>query len=125
TLNGVSGIEEGALIFKDGFIIASFYEYECNKITIFGKTSLEHVFNSFVAEYCIADIVGLSNQQVDLVTAFNDKAKLEVPLQKGDLGKMLPKIFSKELGLKVISSSSDKSDKSDIYKKLGLSELGV
>lgn len=125
TLNGVSGIEEGALIFKDGRIVASFYEYGMYKVTIFGNESLEHVFNSFAAEYCIADVVSLSNQQVDLVTAFNDKAKLETPLQKGDIGKMVQKSFSKELGQKVANESIEKNDKAEIYKKLGLSELGV
>ncbi len=106
-------------------MIAAIYEYEFYGITVFGDSAIPHVFNSYAADFIIADIVTLSNQQVDLVTAFNDKAKLQKPIQKSDIAKLMPKSFSKEFARSVLAhivNSTD--DKSNIFKKLGLAGLG-
>ena len=125
TIEGVNGIEEGIILFKEGRIAGAFYDYDLAGITVFGDTSIPHVFNSFAAENVVADIVSLSNQQVDLVTAFNDKAKLEKPINKGQIRKLIPKVFSAQLAQSVLSGvSPEKDSKKDIFKKLGLTSLG-
>ena len=125
TCEGYDGIEEGVLIFKDGELIASLFEYEFHGITVFGDTAIPHVFNSFAAVYVVADIVSLSNQQVDLVTAFNDKSKLLKPVSRGEIGRLIPKVYSGEYAKAVLTNVVKKEEtKVDIFKKLGLSGLG-
>lgn len=125
TLYGFDGVEEGILLFKDGALIAAIYEYELYGITVFGDSAVPHVFNSYAADFIVADIVALSNQQVDLVTAFNDKSKLQKPVQKGDVSRLMAKTFSKELARSVLTHIvSSTEDKAGIFKKLGLAGLG-
>ncbi|HZX19891.1 MAG TPA: hypothetical protein VFF13_02665 [archaeon] len=125
TLQGFNGLEEGILLFKEGFLVGSIYEYDLQGLTVFGDSSIEHVFNAFAAEYVSADIVSLSNQQVDLVTAFNDKAKLHKVISKKDIGRSIPKVFSPQQAELVLKDFLGKKDsKKDIFKKLGLSSLG-
>ncbi len=125
TLQGVKGVEEGILLFKEGSLVAAFYEYCLPGITVFGDASVPHVFNSFAGEFVAADIVSLSNQQVDLVTAFNDKSKLNKPVSKGDIPKMIPKVYSTKFAEGVLSQvDPGNSSKKDLFKKLGLSGLG-
>jgi len=125
TIEGTNGIEEGIILFKDGRLVGAFYDYDLAGITVFGDTSIPHVFNSFAAEHVVADIVSLSNQQVDLVTAFNDKSKIEKPINRGQIGKLIPKVFSAQLAQSVLSEiKTEKESKKDIFKKLGLTGLG-
>ena len=125
TIDGFDGLEEGVLIFKEGALLASLYEYDLHGITVFGDTALPHVFNSFAAVYVVADIVSLSNQQVELVTAFNDKSKLLKIVSRGDVGRMIPKVYSSEYAKSVLTDVVKKEEsKVDIFKKLGLSGLG-
>jgi len=124
SLYGFDAIEEGVLLFKDGLPIAAIYEYEFYGVTIFGDAALPHIFNSFAADFIVADIVSLSNQQIDLVTAFNDKAKLGKVVQKSDVVRLMVKGFSRDLAKSVLSNVvSSVEDKSDIFKKLGLAGL--
>ena len=125
SLEGFDGIEEGLLLFKGGSIVAAFYEYDLYGITVFGDSAIKHVFNSFAAEYVVGDVISLSNQQVDLVTAFNDKSKVSESIPKNQVAKLIPKIFSHELAKGVLSEIVKESEsKKDIFKKLGLSKLG-
>lgn len=125
TLYGFDGVEESVMIFKEGGFIAAIYEYELYGITVFGDSAVPHIFNSFAVEHIVADIVSLSNQQVDLITAFNDKAKLAKIVQKQDIAKMVPKGFSAELARSMLNELvKQEDDKSNVFKKLGLSGLG-
>ncbi|HLC79322.1 MAG TPA: DUF2226 domain-containing protein [archaeon] len=125
TLEGYDGLEEGVLIFKEGGMLAAMYEYDLHGFTVFGDQALPQVFNSFAAEYVVGDIVSLSNQQVDLVTAFNDKSKLLRVVNKSDIGRLIPKIYSAEFAKSVLREVVKKDEsKSDLFKKLGLSGLG-
>ncbi len=125
TADGYDGLEEGILIFREGTLLAALYEYDLHGITVFGDSALAHVFNSFAAVYVVADIVSLTNQQVDLVTAFNDKSKLQKNVSKGDIGRLIPKVYSAEYARGVLTDVVKKEEsKVDIFKKLGLSGLG-
>ncbi len=125
TLEGFDGIEEGVLIFREGVLAASLYEYDLHDITVFGDSAVAQVFNSFAAEYVVADLIMLTEQQVDLVTAFNDKSKLQRPVSKNDVARLLPKVFSQQFAKDVLKHvQGDEESKSDVFKKLGLSGLG-
>ncbi|MCR4335466.1 MAG: hypothetical protein NUV57_02925 [archaeon] len=122
---GYDGLEEGMLLFKQGSLVGAYCEYDLHGITIFGDDSIIHVFNSFAASFVIGDLVSLSNQQVDLVTAFNDKAKLDSPISKENISKLVPKVYSKELVESILSAVvHEKDNRKDVFKKLGLSGLG-
>ncbi|MAG18136.1 MAG: hypothetical protein CL944_01540 [Candidatus Diapherotrites archaeon] len=124
-VEGYDGLEEGMLLFKQGKMVGAYHEYDLHGITVFGDDSITHVFNSFAAEYVVGDLVSLSNQQVDLVTAFNDKTKLEAPISKADIQKLIPKVYSSELAKNILSEVvQEKDNRKDVFKKLGLSGLG-
>jgi len=126
TLEGVKGLEEGILIFKSGVLTAAFYEYSLFGITVFGDSALPHVFNSFAGEYLIGDIVSLSNQQADLVTAFHDKAKVEGVVSEKEISRLIPRVFSEKFSQSVLNKVVEsKETKDDVFKKLGLSKLGA
>ena len=83
------------------------------------------VFNSFGADFVVADIISLTNQQVDLVTAFNDRWKITKPVDKNSVGKLIPKQFSADYAKQTLSEVLTKSEsKKDLFKKFGLSGLG-
>src|SRR3989338_7605682 len=125
TIEGYDGLEEGVLIFKEGGMVSALYDYDLHGLTVFGDAAVPHVFNSFAAEYVVADIVSLSNQQVELVTAFNDKSKLTKPVGRGDVGRLIPKIYSNEFAKSTLKELVKKDEsKSELFKKLGLTGLG-
>ena len=126
TLEGIRGLEEGVLIFKSGDLTAAFYEYGLFGITVFGDSALPHVFNSFAAEYIISDIVSLSNQQADLITAFHDKAKVESVVSEKEISRLIPRVFSEKFAQSVLTKVVESNEsKDDVFKKLGLSKLGA
>ena len=124
SLDGYDGIEEGVLLFKDGFLTAAFYEFDLHDITLFGDSAIPHVFNAIMAPGIVGDIVALTNQQVDLITAFNDKAKLKKPIGRKDFKWLIPKAYSSELSAGVLNQFTKKEEpKKDILRKFGLSGL--
>ncbi len=125
TVSGHSGVEEGLLLFRQGVLAGSFFEYMSNGSTFFGDYSLQHVFNSFAAEKGVVDIVSLSMQQVDLITAFNEKLKVSVEFSKKTFSKYFVKTYSTEFALQAMDSDKEsKPDTKSIFKKLGLADLG-
>ena len=125
SVEGFDGMEEGVLLFKEGIIVASLYEYDFYGITVFGDSAVPQVFNSFAANFVVADVVSLTNQQVDLVTAFNDKSKVEVGVPKNSIVRLIPKKYSEEFAKKTLNEVVKKSEsKKDVFKKLGLGGLG-
>lgn len=125
TLEGFDGLEEGVLLFKAGVLHAVFYEYDLYGVTVFGDASVPHFFNCLAAPYLVGDIVSLSDQQVDLITAFNDKSRLAKTVGKNDLQRLIPKAYSTELAKSVLSQYVKKEEsKKDIFKKFGLTTLG-
>ncbi|HZX34604.1 MAG TPA: DUF2226 domain-containing protein [archaeon] len=124
TIEGFDGLEEGILLFKEGALAAAFYEYDFYGITVFGDSAVPQVFNSFAAKHVVADVVSLSNQQVDLVTAFNEKGKVSKNFSKSDVSRLIPRAFSEEFARNTLSEVvKEKESKKDIFKKLGLGGL--
>lgn len=125
TIDGFDGIEEGAIMFKEGHMVGSFYTYDNFNISVFGNSALQQAMNALVAEKGIIDIVALSNQQVDLIIAFHDKVKVSVGIDKKNLDKIFPKSFSQEFAKKVLGDViKEHESRKSVFKRLGLSELG-
>ncbi|AJF60815.1 MAG: hypothetical protein J4224_01280 [Candidatus Diapherotrites archaeon] len=125
SIEGYAGIEEGALLFKKGLLIGAFYEYLNYGITVHGNQAVQQVFNSLAAEYGVIDVISLTNQQADLITAFNDKIKLTVNVGKKDVRKLSRSFYSNEFAEKVLSKVLEKHEsRKNVFKKLGLTDLG-
>jgi len=124
TIEGIAGIEEGVLLFKKGELLGSFYEYLNYDKIIFGKEAVEHAFNSLSAEKGIMDILSLTTQQADLVTAFNEKVKVSIKFKRSDLQGLIRRRFSTSFAENIIKSTDGKSEsRKSVLKRLGLSEI--
>ncbi|MBI2598577.1 MAG: hypothetical protein HYW50_05295 [Candidatus Diapherotrites archaeon] len=125
TIMGYAGVEEGALLFKRGELIGSFFEYTNFNIIVFGKDAVAQTFNSLAAPKGVVDIVSLSVQQADLVVAFNDRLKVTNVFKRNDLLGMIRRQYVTSFAQKTLSSVVGESEsRKSVLKKFGLSELG-
>lgn len=120
-----SGLEESALVFRNGVAVGSQYEYYSRSRTLQGDESLPHALNAFLAEHAVVDVVELSVQQVDLVTAFNPKLKFSKPIPKGGFKPFMKDTFDASLAEKVSSSAptNEPATKESLFKKFGLAGI--
>lgn len=125
TIEGVDGLEEGILLLKNGSLIASIYEYSKYAVKVFGDKAVAQAFNASTAQYGIVDVCNLSNQQVDLVVAFNDKIKLTRPIESKAIDQFIPKEFSREFAEESLAEvlQQEKESKTDVLSRLGLSDM--
>ena len=93
TIDGVYGLEEGMLFMKQGQVIACLHRFESNGYELRGQEALQFFFNGARATGFF-DVVQLSNQQIDLVTAFDEKLLLTQQLDLKDLTKLIPVAYS-------------------------------
>ena len=112
-------------MFKDGVLCAAFYEYSLYGMPVFGDLAAQHFFNAVSAQYAVADIVSLSNQQVDLVSAFNEKGKIMKSIGRNEFQRLIPKAYSLEFAKAALGQLIKKDEsKKDIFKKFGLAGIG-
>ena len=124
TVEGYSGIEEGMLLFRKGNMIGSIFDYSKFEVTVYGDSASEHVFNASQAGFGLFDICALSIQQVDLVTAFNEKVKLDTHITTKNLNKFISSKYDEKYAKKVLAKALTKEEtKYDVFKKLGLTDI--
>lgn len=124
TVGGTAGIEEGVLLFKHGILVGSFYDYSNYGVIVFGKDAVAFVFNSFAAQKGVVDIMSLSTQQADLITAFNDRLKLTITFKKSDLLGLIRANYDSGFAQKALANVVDNGEtRKNVMKRLGLSEL--
>ncbi len=119
SVRGFTGIEEGAVVFDAGKLVASVYEYHAHAVTTYGQKAFFRVLNATNARNGVIDIFQLPPEQVQLALAFNEKAVF-VPPEK-DLNEFRPGPFAAEFE-KEIAPSSDMSA-SDVAKKYRLTHV--
>jgi len=125
TIDGFGGMEEGVLLFKKGVLLGSIYEYTNYDIVVFGEPAMVQSINAMSAQYGVVDVYSLSNQQVDLVTAFNDRVKISRAIQKRELSGLFGREFSDQYARQVLSGVlKEHESRETVFKKLGLSRLG-
>ncbi len=125
SLFGNAGVEESALLFRYGQGIGATYEYYGSKQTLYGDAALPHVMNGYLVENGVLDIMELSTQQVDLVTAFNAKLKLSKPLTKGLFKPLVKDHYDAALS-KVVAAAQypdQPVSKETLFKKFGLAGI--
>ena len=119
TIKGKRGIEEGVLLFHDGRIIASSYDYFYYKRTYQGETALERTANALASKLGIIDVFSLSSYQVQLVMTLNEEASLKKPLEPQNL--KIPDAYStKYEDTLSVSVQQGQEQKTNLAKKLGL-----
>ncbi len=125
TIEGYAGLEEGVLLFKKGQMVASAYEYLKYGITVFGDAALPQFFNALAAKFGAVDVVALTAQQADLITAFNDKMRLTGSFGSKDVPRLVAKAYTPEYARQVLSEVLRAGEtKQEILKRLGLGSLG-
>lgn len=120
-IQGKEGIEEGTLVFDAGKIVASFYEYfKYNKV-ILGDKAFVRVMNASAAKNGVIDIYQLSNEQVQLILAFNEQA-ISIP-SDSDLRRLKTEKFSDSFENEVKAELNIPQNKTDVLKKYKISGI--
>jgi rhamnogalacturonyl hydrolase YesR len=123
-LFGELGLEESALVFRQGMGLACMYEYYGAKQTLSGDDALAHVMNAYSSEHGVLDIVDLSVQQVDLVTAFSPALKVSKPIQRGQFKSLIKDSFDVNLSRNINPARATESlSKESLFKKFGLAGI--
>lgn len=124
SLFGELGVEESALVFRQGQALGCVYEYYALHQTLLGDDALAHVLNGYSSDHGVIDIVDLSVQQVDLVTAFNAGLKLSKPLSRGQFKPLVKDAFDATLVRRVGPAKvADSLSKESLFKKFGLAGI--
>jgi hypothetical protein len=125
TIEGFDGLEEGTLIFREGKIIASAYEYLKYGVIVNGDAAIAQTFNAGSASFGVFDVIAFRSTDAELTVAVNPKIRLSVEVSPGDIKKLTHKTFSSSYARKVLSMVMKSSTHRDeIMKKLGLGEMG-
>ena len=128
TIDGFDGLEEGIVIFKDGALEGSTYEYLKYGITVLGDYAFPQVCNATASDYGIIDIIKLNSRQVELIVSLNTKIQIRKQIKGKDLDKLIPKKFDSGYAEKVLKSVLEKTEtsnagKEDLFKRLGISDI--
>ena len=125
TIEGFDGLEEGTLIFREGKIIASAYEYLKYAVVVNGNSAIAQTFNAGVAKHGAFDIISFRSTDAELTIAVNPKIRIDVDVSPNDVKKLTHSAFNPSYARKVLSMIMKSSSKrSEIMKKLGLSSMG-
>ena len=123
TIENLNGIEQGFLIFKKGAVSGAYYEFITHAVEVNGDPAIRLVLNSFLAKNGIIDINSLTAQQIDLITAFQEKILTSEAIDTKKLQKIYPRAFNKELVREYIKTQEGETSRFEIFKRTGL--LGV
>ncbi len=123
TLYNGQGIDECALIFRLGQGIGATYELHASNQTVSGDASLVLIGNAFAVDAGMLDVIELSTQQVDLITAFNAKLKFSKPLLKGQFRSLVKESFDAALLPRASGDSMASDSKESLFKKFGLAGI--
>ncbi len=128
TVEGLEGMEEGALFFRNGQFLAAVYEYPPQLITLASEEASRCCFNALAADYAAYDLVKLSNQQVDLVMALNEPYRLKNPVDRNGVARSFANSFSTSFAEKHLSQvrlqKRFAESRYNLLKRLGLHKLG-
>lgn len=123
---GYDGLEEGVVLFSDGKIVAASYEHLKYDHIIDGKDALEPAANVVMSKHPVYSVVSLTAPKINLVLAFNEKAKLPKPISPKDFVGLIPKAYSDQWVKSVIKTLSQQDiDRIRLLAKYGLTGVKV
>ncbi|HLC36414.1 MAG TPA: DUF2226 domain-containing protein [archaeon] len=124
TIEAGNGLEEGILFFKKGEIVASIYEFSKHELILYGDKAVNLSFNAGAALKGIVDVYALTTQQIDLVTAFNEKTLLSEKIGLDKIRNFKVSFFNEKLAEESLKKVSGKEEtKYEILKRLGLGKM--
>ncbi|MBU1198055.1 DUF2226 domain-containing protein [Candidatus Micrarchaeota archaeon] len=122
SIQGKNGLEDGSLVFDSGKIVAAFYEYLMHHKDMVGDAAFIRVVNASMARTGLIDIYQLSNDQVQLILAFNENA-ICLP-SENDLRKLQFPSFSEELEVQAVGSLLVEN-KDSLLRKYKLADISM
>jgi len=124
TVKGRGGIEEGALIFHNGNIVSSDYEYYRYNKKFMAEDGLARTINAVIAKIGVVDTFSLSSYQVQLIMTLNEDCNLKNEIMSID-SLQFPKAFdySFEDALGDERKPAKDYEKDVLLKKYGLSRM--
>ncbi|MDD5163675.1 MAG: DUF2226 domain-containing protein [Candidatus ainarchaeum sp.] len=124
TIEGRSGIEEGALLLQQNRAIGAIFDYLRFSKKVLGEEAVAHFFNAAKADFGVMDIISLTKQQIELIIAFNEKIELGKPLLQRDLAKIGTEKFNPGLAESALGNELLKREsRFDVFRKVGLTEF--
>ena len=123
TIEGYNGIEQGMLLFKKGRVTGAYYEFVSHSVEVSSDPAVRLILNSFLAKHGVIDINALTIQQIDLITAFQEKILASENIDEKKLAKIFPKSFNSELAKQYVKQKAEETTRFDVFKQTGL--LGV
>lgn len=126
TIKGKKGIEEGILVFHDGNIVSSDYEYYRYNKRYVAEEGLLRTLNAFLASKGVVDSFSLSPYQVQLIMTLNDDCNLKNEIMSvASLPFPNSFSYSYEEALAETKGETKEYAKEVLLKKYGLSKLAA
>lgn len=123
---GYDGLEEGILLFSKGKIVAASYEHLKYDHIIDGKDALEPAANVVASKYPVYSVVSLTVPKINLVLAFNEKARLPAAIPPKDFVGLIPDAYSDRWVKGIIKTLSRQDiDRIRLLAKYGLTGVKV
>ena len=124
TIKGKNGVEEGVLVFHDGNIVSSDYEYYRYNKRYTAEEGLIRTLNAFLASKGVVDSFSLSPYQVQLIMTLNDDCNLKNEIMS-ESSIPFPNAFSYsyEDALTETKRETKEYAKDVLLKKYGLSRM--
>ncbi len=124
TIKGKNGVEEGVLVFHDGNIVSSDYEYYRYNKRYTAEEGLIRTLNAFLASKGVVDSFSLSPYQVQLIMTLNDDCNLKNEIMSAS-SLPFPNAFSYSYEDALIETKRETKEyaKDVLLKKYGLSRM--
>lgn len=122
-IHGKMGLEEGVMVFHDGWVVSSSYEYFYYNKEYKSTEALERCLNSLLAQVGVIDTFSLSAYQVQLILTLNEESNL--PDKIGAENFTLPVNFSFKYEDELRKEMPDEEEitKEEMLKRLGITRL--
>lgn len=118
TIHGKQGLEEGVIVFNNGGIVSSNYDYYKFNKSFLGESALERSLNALNSKIGVIDLFSLTSYQVQLILTLNEENNLKEEVTKENL-KVL-NYFNEDYEKKLIEETGEGMEKVDLMKKFGL-----
>lgn len=124
TIKGKNGVEEGVLVFHDGNIVSSDYEYYRYNKRYTAEEGLIRTLNAFLASKGVVDSFSLSPYQVQLIMTLNDDCNLKNEIMSAS-SIPFPNAFSYSYEDALMETKRETKEyaKDVLLKKYGLSRM--
>lgn len=120
TIHGKEGLEEGVIVFNDGSIVSSNYDYYKFNKSFLAEDALERSLNALNAKIGVIDLFSLTSYQVQLILTLNEENNLKEVVTKENL--KIKNYFNEDYEKRVMDEVGEVTSKVDLFKKFGLSK---